>query len=174
MAAARRVHLGLGANLGDRAGSLRFGLARLAAAGVAVEAVSPLYESEPWGEPPPGAPPPRYANAAARVRAPIGPAALLRLCKRIEAAAGRDLRAPPNSPRPLDLDLLLAGGLTLDGAELTLPHPRMHERAFVLVPLAEIAPRAVHPRLGRTIAELRDAAGVAGVERIAPAGWESR
>ena len=174
MAGAWRVHLGLGGNLGDRAGRLRFGLARLAAAGIAVEAVSPLYESEPWGEPPPGAAPPRYANAAARVRSPLAPAALLRLCKRVEADAGRDPLAPRNSPRPLDLDLLLAGGLTLDGAELTLPHPRMHERAFVLVPLAEIAPLAVHPRLGRTIAELRDAVGGAGVGIVAPAGWESR
>ena len=171
--AEERAYLGLGSNLGDRAAQLRFGLASLAAAGVAVEAVSSLYETEPWGDPPPGlAEPPPYANAAACVRSERTPIELLRLCKRIEVDAGRDLNAPRNSPRPLDLDVLLAAELQLASAELELPHPRLHERAFVLVPLAEVAPDVVHPRLGRTIAELRDAVGNEGVELLEGAGWE--
>ena len=170
----RRVYLGLGSNLGDRAAWLRFGLAQLAEAGVVLEAVSSLWETEPWGEPPPGLDePPRYANAAACVRSALAPIALLRLCKRSELAAGRDFAAPRNSPRPLDLDLLLVGDQELRGPELELPHPRMHERAFVLVPLSEIAPDALHPRLGRTVAELRDATGAEGVELLEPRGWES-
>ncbi len=168
----RRVYLGIGGNLGDRIATLRAGLARLGEAGVTIEAVSPLYETEPWGAPP-GEPPPPYANGAACVRSALDPLELLRLCKRVEVAAGRDLDAPRNSARPLDLDLLLAGDLRIESEELRLPHPRLHERGFVLAPLADIAPHERHPLLGRSIAELRDEVGLDGVEPLAPAGWES-
>ena len=105
-----------------------------------------MYDTPPWGEPPPGlAEPPRYANAAACVRGDLAPLDLLRLCKRIEVAAGRDLDAPRNAPRVLDLDVLLVGDLELATDVLEVPHPRMHLRAFVLVPLAEIAPDVRHP-----------------------------
>lgn len=171
--AERRSYLGIGGNLGDRVAALRTGLARLAEAGVTIEAVSSLWETEPWGGPARAELAPPYANAAACVRSALEPLELLRLCKRIEVAAGRDLHAPRNSPRPLDLDLLLAGDLRLESEELRIPHPRMHQRGFVLVPLAEIAPDAVHPVLERSVAELRDEAGAEGVEPLAPAGWES-
>ena len=166
------AYIGLGSNLGDRLANLAYALEALRRAGLTVEAVSAVYDTAPWGEPPPGlAEPPRYANAAACLRGGLAPLELLRFCKRIEVAAGRDLRAARNAPRLLDLDVLLVDGLTHATAELELPHPRLHLRAFVLVPLAEIAPRALHPRLGRSVAELRDEVDAAGVEPLAARGW---
>ena len=135
-----------------------------------------MYDTPPWGEPPPGlAEPPRYANAAAAVRGDLAPRDLLRLCKRIEVDAGRDLHAARNAPRVLDLDVLLAG----DTARQRRPSwrcrtPRMHLRAFVLVPLAEIAPDARHPRLDRPVRDLLadvDATEVGEVELLLERGW---
>jgi 2-amino-4-hydroxy-6-hydroxymethyldihydropteridine diphosphokinase len=169
------AYLGLGSNLGDRVANLAAALDALEASGLAVEAVSSVYDTPPWGEPPPGlAEPPRYANAAAAVRTALAPLDLLRLCKRIEVDAGRDLHAPRNAPRVLDLDVLLVGDLEMATPELEAPHPRMHLRAFVLVPLAEIAPDARHPRLDRPVRDLLadvDAAEVAEVELLLEPGW---
>jgi 2-amino-4-hydroxy-6-hydroxymethyldihydropteridine diphosphokinase len=174
----RRVWLGLGANLGDRAEQLARAIEALREAGVAVDRVSSLYDTPPWGEPPPGlAEPPRYANAVCGGETALAPAELLAVAKRIEAAAGRALDAPRNSPRPLDIDLLLIRGEVVEEPALVVPHPRLHERAFVLVPLAEVAPMARHPLLGRSAAELRDALPaeeLAGVQRIEGPGWERR
>ena len=171
----RRVWLGLGANLGDRVANLRVGLDAIVAGGVAIEAVSALYDTEPWGARPRGAgdgePQPRYANAAAAGVCALTAHELLALAKHAEASAGRDFEAPLNSPRPLDIDLLMIEGEMLSCPDLEVPHPRLHERAFVLAPLAEVAAGLVHPLLGRTVEEMLAAVDRTGVELLEPAGW---
>jgi 2-amino-4-hydroxy-6-hydroxymethyldihydropteridine diphosphokinase len=154
-----RAYVALGSNLGDREASLRRALAGLGETpGVVLVATSKLYETEPVG--PPQGP---YLNAAAALDTTLDAATLLARLQELERAAGRRREAVRNAPRTLDLDLLLFGDVCADAPELTLPHPRLHERAFVLAPLAEIAPDAVHPRLGLRIAELAERVGGAGV-----------
>jgi len=143
-----RAWLGLGANLGDRGARLRDAVRDLAAArGVRVMAVSGLWESAYVGT---GQQAP-YLNACVEVETGLAPPALLGLCKSLERAHGR---APDThlQPRPLDLDLLLYGDLQQPDVEPLLPHPRLAERAFVLEPLAQIAPARVLPDSGQTVA----------------------
>jgi 2-amino-4-hydroxy-6-hydroxymethyldihydropteridine diphosphokinase len=155
------AYLSLGANLGDRAGHLVAALERLRAAGVPVAQVSSLYETAPVG----GPPQPPYLNLVARVETSLPPRELLRLCLGVEAELGR-VRTVHWGPRTVDIDLLLYEGAVSDDAELTLPHPRLTERQFVLVPLAEIAPDLRLPD-GSTAGEAAEP-GDPGVTRWGP------
>jgi 2-amino-4-hydroxy-6-hydroxymethyldihydropteridine diphosphokinase len=143
-------YVALGSNLGDRARHLRFGLSRLAEAELAPLAESSVWETEPVGI---GAAP-WFWNMAVKVASRADPFDLLRLLLEVERAAGR-VRGPDSGSRTLDLDLLLVGDLRLSDERLTLPHPRMWSRGFVLAPLAEIAPDLVNPASGRTVAQER-------------------
>src|ERR671919_1383962 len=128
-------YLGLGSNVGERERHLADAIASLAEHGVAVEAVSSAYETEPVGE---VLDQPDFLNAAARIRTDLEPESLLDLCKAIEVEQGRMLGGPRHGPRPLDLDLLLLGDLELESDRLTLPHPELTSRRFVLEPLLEL------------------------------------
>ena len=136
-----RAFVGMGSNLGDRAASLQGALDGLdALPGVRVLAASSVYESEPWGV----ADQPAFANAVALLEVTMGPDDLLAACKRIETEAGR-VAGVRYGPRPLDLDILLFGEETITRPDLTVPHPRLLERDFVVTPLLEIAPDATLP-----------------------------
>jgi 2-amino-4-hydroxy-6-hydroxymethyldihydropteridine diphosphokinase len=147
-------YLGLGSNVGDRAAHLRAAIVRLGERGVEVEAVSSVYETEPVGEVLDQG---DFLNAAIRIRTELAPEGLLGLCKAIEAERGRTLDAPRHSPRPLDVDLLLLGDLELSTERLTLPHPEVASRRFVLAPLLELDPDLTLPdgtRLADALASL--------------------
>jgi 2-amino-4-hydroxy-6-hydroxymethyldihydropteridine diphosphokinase len=133
----RTGYLGLGSNVGDRESHLRAAIALLGERGVEVESVSSTYETEPVGE---VLDQPDFLNAAIRIRTDLEPETLLDLCKEIEAERGRALDALRHSPRPLDVDLLLLGDLELSTERLTLPHPEVTSRRFVLAPLLELDP----------------------------------
>src|ERR1044072_5658774 len=151
----RTGYLGLGSNVGDRAAHLRATIAALPEHGVEVGAVSSTYETEPVGE---VLDQPDFLNAAIRVRTELEPEELLNLCKEIEAERGRVLDAPRHGPRPIDVDLLLLGDLELSTDRLTLPHPEVTSRRFVLAPLLELAPQLTLPD-GRRLQEALAALG---------------
>jgi len=152
----------LGSNLGDRAAHLEGALAGLRATpGVSALRCSSLYETEPVG--PPGQGP--YLNAVARLETSLAPRELLARLFTLERAAGRTRSGVRNEARSLDLDLLLFGPLCLDEPGLCVPHPRLHERPFVLAPLRELAPDLCHPRLRRSVAELAAALEASGAWR---------
>ncbi len=145
------AYIALGGNLGDRREYLDRALEGLRQhPGITVTRVSRFHETAPVGGPPGQ---PNYLNGAAELHTDLEPRALLQILLDVEARLGR-VRREPNGPRTVDLDLLLYGDRVIREADLIVPHPRMHERAFVLQPLAEIAPDAVHPSFGVTIREL--------------------
>jgi 2-amino-4-hydroxy-6-hydroxymethyldihydropteridine diphosphokinase len=147
------AYIGLGANLDRRKDNLRRALARLSARNdIALVRVSAFIETEPVGGPPGQ---PLYLNGAAALRTSLSPAELLAVLLAIEDELGR--RRDPaerNAPRTIDLDLLLYDDGLIAQPDLQVPHPRMHERLFVLQPLAEIAPNAIHPGLHKPIQQL--------------------
>jgi 2-amino-4-hydroxy-6-hydroxymethyldihydropteridine diphosphokinase len=163
-----RAYVGLGANVGNRRENLRQAL-RWLPPECRVTAVSSLYRSPAMvleGEPPG----PEFLNAACEVDTSLNPGDLLAHLKQIEHAIGRR-PAPRWSARPIDLDILLFGDVVLETPELTIPHPGIAQRAFVVLPLAEIAPEVVHPVLRRTIRQLADAVDADGVALVEHAGW---
>ncbi len=128
-----RAFIGIGSNLGDAAASVRAAIARIGAFGE-VEAVSSLYRTAPWGR----TDQPPFVNAAAALRTRLEPHALLRALKAAEHELGR-VPGERWGPRAIDLDILAYEGVRIESEELTIPHPRLEERAFALIPLAEIA-----------------------------------
>jgi 2-amino-4-hydroxy-6-hydroxymethyldihydropteridine diphosphokinase len=143
------VYLSLGSNVGDRTRNLNDAIAALPAAEVNVKKVSSFYETEPvdyleqaW-----------FVNCAVEVETDLAPSSVLQALRRIEEQMGSK-KLVPKGPRLIDIDILLYGDEMIDTAELQVPHPRMHLRRFVLVPLNEIAPNARHLRLNLSVAEV--------------------
>jgi 2-amino-4-hydroxy-6-hydroxymethyldihydropteridine diphosphokinase len=161
------IYLGLGANLGDRRANLTRALQMLPPA-VRVDAVSALYESPPQ----PPAPPPAYLNAACRVTTELSAQELIALTQAIQSALGRT-DTTHWAPRPIDIDILLYDDLRIDESELTVPHPRIVQRAFVLQPLLDLDPALVHPVTGLTIEAHLRALGAYELTQVAGPGWHT-
>ena len=153
------VYLALGTNLGDRLANLHAAIAALPP-GVTRLAESPVYETPPWGF----TDQPAFLNMALKGETRLAPLALLAFLKKLETRLGRtpSLRY---GPRKIDIDILFYDDLVLDAPELTIPHPNLHERSFVLIPLADLAPKLVHPVLGKSVRELLAAVDTTGVKR---------
>lgn len=153
------VFLGIGTNLGQRRLNLQRAISGMAA-GVTITAVSPLYETPPWGM----TEQPHFLNLCLAGRTSLSPPALLAFAKNLEVEMGRQ-PAERWGPRLIDIDLLFYDNLVIDDEHVTVPHPRLHERAFVLAPLADIAPYFVHPLRGLTVMQMAAAVDMVGVEQ---------
>ena len=152
------VYLGLGSNLGNRRENLDRALDLLSQR-LRMGKVSSVYDTEPLGN----IEQPRFLNLVCPIYTTLTPMGLLTLAKGIESKLGR-VSSKPNTPRPIDIDILFYGDQVVETPELVIPHPRLAERAFVLVPLAEIAPGLVHPVSGKAVEELlREVRGIQGV-----------
>ena len=155
------IYLGLGSNLGDRMGTLSMAVERLSQR-VTITGVSSVYETEPLGF----KEQPLFLNAVVSAMTELDTFELLRFTKQIESDLGRK-PGFRNAPRPIDIDILFYGDLVTQTPELTIPHPAVAERAFVLVPLVEIAPEFVHPLSQRKLVELlAEADGLGGVRAV--------
>jgi len=156
------VYLGLGSNMGDRQENLDRALNFLSQK-LQVARVSSVYDTEPVGN----INQPRFLNLVCQIYTRLAPTAMLILAKGIESKMGRVVR-DSNAPRPIDIDILFYGDQVVETPELVIPHPRLAERAFVLVPLAEIAPTLRHPVIGKSVTEL-----LKGMKRQGVVKWES-
>ncbi len=161
-AAIHTVYLGLGSNIGDRDANLSAALRALADI-ITVERISSVYDTAPMLY----ADQPRFHNLVCQATTSLSPDTLLHAAKEIERQLGRT-SGPRYGPRVIDIDLLLYDKVIVNTPALTIPHPRMEERAFVLAPLAELAPTLTHPVLGETIAELLRRVPESDVERVGP------
>lgn len=158
-----RAFVGLGSNLGDRAKALTQAVAALQGAGVHVVAGSSVYDTDPVG----GPSQPRFLNQVVEIETDLAPRRLLETCQRIEVLLGRNrAREERWGPRPIDLDVLAVGEAIAKEPGLEVPHPRIADRAFVLVPWAEIAPEFEVPGRGRVRDLLAALGAVRGVRRL--------
>jgi len=156
------IYLALGSNIDDRSANLQAAIAALPPA-VRVLDQSPVYETPPWGF----TIQPLFLNMALKGRTRLAPPALLAYLKHLETQMGRT-PSIRYGPRLIDIDILFYDELVLAAPELTIPHPHLSERAFVLVPLADLAPDLVHPVSGKTVRELLAALDMTGVKRYEP------
>ncbi|MCX8062379.1 MAG: 2-amino-4-hydroxy-6-hydroxymethyldihydropteridine diphosphokinase [Anaerolineales bacterium] len=154
------VYLAFGTNLGDRMQNLREALSSLPPA-VQVEACSAVYETPPWGY----LDQPTFYNQVVRAVTDLSPQDLLSYLKQIEQRMGR-VETIRNGPRQIDIDILFYDDLEMDTPQLGIPHPRMEGRAFVWVPLAEIAPHLVYPKLGKTAAQVVSELDCSGIHAV--------
>lgn len=154
------VYLALGSNLGDRQEHLQQAIAALPPQ-MEVKAKSHIYETPPWGY----EDQPKFYNQVIKAETYLQPEQLLKHLKRLEVALGRQASFP-NGPRLIDLDLLFFDHLVLNTPNLTLPHPRLHERGFVLLPLMDIAPDLIHPVLKKSVREMVAFSNLNGIVQV--------
>jgi 2-amino-4-hydroxy-6-hydroxymethyldihydropteridine diphosphokinase len=164
----KTVYLSLGSNIGDRQTNLQVAIEQMRAAGIRIVRISPLYETEPvdlttqrW-----------FLNLVVEAETDLFPLQLVTRTQKIERALGR-VRTIPKGPRTIDIDILLYGNAVIRGETLEVPHPRMADRRFVLVPLADLAPQLRHPITHRTVRDMLDAAPTAAVRPAGVLGEES-
>lgn len=154
------VYLALGTNLGDRLANLKQAIAALTPQ-LEVKAKSQVYETPPWGF----EDQPKFLNQAVKANTYLDPLPLLKHLKRLEVALGRQVSFP-NGPRLIDIDILFYDDLVLHTPPLVLPHPRLHERGFVLLPLMDIAPDLVHPQTKQSVREMAGLSNLEGIEKF--------
>jgi 2-amino-4-hydroxy-6-hydroxymethyldihydropteridine diphosphokinase len=146
----KTVYLSLGSNLGDREQMLQSAIDRLHGPDLRIQRISPVYETEPVGLKEQRL----FLNLAAEAETDLFPMLLLSRIQKVELHLGRKRTGPLNGPRSIDIDILFYGRFTVHSGRLEIPHPRLHERRFVLGPLVELAPELRHPTLGRTMRDL--------------------
>jgi 2-amino-4-hydroxy-6-hydroxymethyldihydropteridine diphosphokinase len=155
------VFLALGTNLGDRLANLKQAIASLTPQ-LDVKAKSPVYETPPWGY----EDQPKFLNQVIKANTYLDPEPLLKHLKRLELALGRQ-ESFPNGPRLIDIDILFYDNIVLNKSSLVIPHPRLHERGFVLLPLMDLDPDLVHPVYQKSVRELAALCNLEGIEKFA-------